>query len=69
MKSYQYILSKLHYNNVFNDAFLRSLYIARLGILLIDELIPKLVNDKIIVIKSEAKFNLTSIYLQQAFPS
>lgn len=46
-KSYKYILPKLlNYNNIFNDDYLRSLFIARLVGLLRDKLIPRFVNDK-----------------------
>lgn len=66
-KSYLYILPKLlHYNNVFNDAFLRSLYVARLGALLRDNLIPKLVNDKTIVYSPEDFFHVT-VYLKDNY--
>jgi len=66
-KSCKYILPKLlHYNNVFNDSFLRSLYVARLGALLRDDLIPKLVNDKEIVYSAEDFFHNT-IYLKDNY--
>lgn len=66
-KSYKYILPKLlHYNNVFNDDFLRSIYVARLGVLLRDDLIPKLVNDKIIAYLPEDFLNVT-IYLRDNY--
>ncbi|STD07604.1 hypothetical protein [Chryseobacterium carnipullorum] len=66
-KSYLYILPKLlHYNNVFNDAFLRSLYVSRLGALLRDNLIPKLVNDKTIVYSPEDFFHVT-VYLKDNY--
>jgi hypothetical protein len=66
-KSYKYILPKLlHYNNVFNDDFLRSLYVPRLGALLRDDLIPKLVNDKKIVYSAEDFFHNT-IYLKDNY--
>lgn len=63
-KSYKYILPKLlNYNNEFNGAFLRSLYVARLGALLRDNLIPKLVNDKMTVYSPEDFFH-TTVYLK-----
>ncbi|KXH84902.1 hypothetical protein [Chryseobacterium kwangjuense] len=66
-KSYKYILSKLlNYNNEFNGAFLRSLYIARLGALLRDNLIPKFVNDKMIVYSPEDFFH-TTVYLRENY--
>lgn len=66
-KSYKYILPKLlHYNNAFNDAFLRSLYVARLGALLRDNLIPKLVNDKMIVYLPEDFLQVT-VYLRDNY--
>lgn len=66
-KSYKYILPKLlHYNNAFNDTFLRSLYVVRLGALLRDNLIPKLVNDKMIVYSPEDFFHVT-IYLKDNY--
>ncbi|WP_286751696.1 MULTISPECIES: hypothetical protein [Sphingobacterium] len=62
--SHKYILPKLlHYNNAFNGAFLRSLYIARLGSLLQNNLIPKFVDDKNIVFSAE-DFLHTSEYLK-----
>ncbi|RQO37677.1 hypothetical protein DBR39_12350 [Chryseobacterium sp. KBW03] len=64
-KSYKYILPKLlYYNNEFYGAFLRSLYVARLGALLADNLIPKLVNDKRIVYSAE-DFLFVSFYLRE----
>ncbi|RXM63126.1 hypothetical protein [Chryseobacterium sp. CH1] len=61
-KCYKYILPKLlHYNNVFNDAFLRSLYVVRLGALLRDNLIGKFVKDKMIVYSPEDFFILLFI--------
>lgn len=66
-KSYKYILPKLlNYNNVFNDAFLRSLYVTRLGALLRDNLISKLVNDKMIVYSPEDFFHIT-VYLRENY--
>ncbi|UKB82744.1 hypothetical protein LF887_17230 [Chryseobacterium sp. MEBOG06] len=66
-KSYKYILPKLlNYNNVFNDAFLRSLYVARLGALLGDNLIPRLVSDKKIVYSPEEFFHVT-VYLRDNY--
>ncbi|AZB17475.1 hypothetical protein EG352_06695 [Chryseobacterium indologenes] len=66
-KSYKYILPKLlHYNNVFNDAFLRSLYVARLGALLRDNLISKFVNDKMIVYSPKDFFHVT-VYLRENY--
>lgn len=63
-KSYQYILPKLlNYNNIFNSAFLRSLYVARIDFLLRDDLIPKFVNDKTIAFSPEAFFYAT-VYLR-----
>lgn len=66
-KSYKYILPKLlHYNNVFNDSFLRSLYVARLGALLRANLIPKFVNDKNIVYSPE-EFLYVTAYLRENY--
>lgn len=66
-KSYKYILPKLlNFNNEFNGAFLRSLYVARLGFLLRENLIPKLVNDKKLVYSPEDFFNAT-IYLKDNY--
>lgn len=66
-KSYKYILPKLlNYNNEFNGAFLRSLYIARLGALLRDNLICKFVNDKMIVYSPEDFFH-TTVYLSKNY--
>lgn len=66
-KSYKYILPKLlNYNNEFNGAFLRSLYVARLGSLLENNLIPKLVNDKMIVYSPEDFFHVT-VYLKDNY--
>lgn len=63
-KSYKYVLTKLlRYNNVFNDNFLSSLYVVRLGALLRDKLIPKLVNDRNIVYSAE-DFLYVSDYLK-----
>lgn len=67
MKSYKYILPKLlNYNNEFNGAFLRSLYVARLGALLRDNLISKLVNDKMTVYSPEDFFH-TTVYLKENY--
>ncbi|MNL02884.1 hypothetical protein D3C87_1234050 [compost metagenome] len=66
-KSYKYILPKLlHYNNVFNDAFLRSLYVVRLGALLRDNLIGKFAKDKMIVYSPEDFFHIT-VYLRDNY--
>lgn len=66
-KSYKYILPKLfNYNNEFNGAFLRSLYVARLGTLLENNLIPKFVNDKMIVYSPEDFFHVT-MYLKDNY--
>ncbi|AZB26899.1 hypothetical protein EG339_21075 [Chryseobacterium bernardetii] len=66
-KCYKYILPKLlHYNNVFNDAFLRSLYVVRLGALLRDNLIGKFVKDKMIVYSPEDFFHIT-VYLRDNY--
>ncbi|MFZ4929789.1 hypothetical protein [Chryseobacterium sp. Mn2064] len=66
-KSYKYILPKLlNYNNEFNGAFLRSLYVARLGALLENNLIPKFVNDKMIVYSPEDFFHVT-MYLKDNY--
>lgn len=66
-ESYKYILPKLlNYNNEFNGAFLRSLYVARLGTLLGNNLIPKLVNDKMIVYLPEDFFHVT-VYLKDNY--
>lgn len=66
-KSYKYILPKLlNYNNEFNGAFLRSLYVARLGALLRDNLISKLVNDKMTVYSPEDFFH-TTVYLKDNY--
>ncbi|MGL6126346.1 hypothetical protein [Chryseobacterium artocarpi] len=66
-KSYKYILPKLlNYNNVFNGAFLKSLYIARIGALLRDNLIPKLVKDRMIVYSPEDFLNVT-VYLKDNY--
>ncbi|WP_250253540.1 hypothetical protein [Chryseobacterium sp. Marseille-Q3244] len=66
-KSYKYILPKLlNYNNEFNGAFLRSLYVARLGALLRDNLISKLVNDKMTVYSPEDFFHIT-VYLRDNY--
>lgn len=63
-KSYKYVLPKLlNYNNEFNSAFLRSLYVTRLGALLRENLITKLVHDKKIVYSPEVFFHIT-IYLK-----
>ncbi|WP_426478144.1 hypothetical protein ACP3T3_01290 [Chryseobacterium sp. CBSDS_008] len=66
-KNYKYILTKLlNYNNVFNDSFLKSLYVARIGALLRDNLIPKLVKDKMIVYSPEDFLHVT-IYLRDNY--
>lgn len=66
-KSYKYILPKLlHYNNAFNGAFLRSLYVTRLGALLQDNLIAKFVNDKMIVYSPEDFLHVT-VYLRENY--
>ncbi|MDR6546503.1 hypothetical protein J2810_002562 [Chryseobacterium rhizosphaerae] len=66
-KSYKYILPKLlNYNNEFNGAFLRSLYVVRLGALLRDNLIFKFVNDKMIVYSAEDFFH-TTVYLSENY--
>ncbi|WP_312296989.1 hypothetical protein [Chryseobacterium sp.] len=66
-KSYKYILPKLlNYNNEFNGAFLRSLYVARLGALLRDNLISKFVHDKMTVY-SPADFFHTTVYLKDNY--
>lgn len=66
-KSYKYVLAKLlHYNNVFNDNFLNSLYVARLGALLKGKLIPPLVNDKDLFYSPE-DFLHTTVYLQENY--
>ncbi|MDR4952243.1 hypothetical protein REB14_08670 [Chryseobacterium sp. ES2] len=66
-KSYKYILPKLlNYNNVFNDAFLRSLYVARIGALLRDNLISKLVKDRMIVYSPE-DFLYVTVYLRENY--
>lgn len=66
-ESYKYILPKLlNYNNEFNGAFLKSLYVARLGALLRDNLIPKLVNDKMIIYSPE-DFLYATIYLRNNY--
>lgn len=66
-KSYKYILPKLlNCNNVFNGAFLKSLYIARIGALLRDNLIPKLVKDRMIVYSPEDFLNVT-VYLKDNY--
>ncbi|QDZ62233.1 hypothetical protein EVD20_04470 [Elizabethkingia bruuniana] len=56
----------MNYNNEFNGAFLRSLYVASLGFLLRENLIPKLVNDKKLVYSQEDFFNVT-IYLKDNY--
>jgi len=69
-KSYKYILPKLlNYNNVFNDAFLRSLYVARIGALLRDNLIPKFVQDKMIVYSPEDFLCVTAYFRDNYFIS
>ncbi|WP_077415944.1 hypothetical protein [Chryseobacterium sp. JV274] len=66
-KSYKYILPKLlNYNNVFNGAFFKPLYIARIGALLRDNLIPKLVKDRMIVYSPEDFLNVT-VYLKDNY--
>lgn len=66
-KSYKYILPKLlSYNNVFNDSFLKSLYVARIGALLRDNLIPKFVKDRMIVYSPEDFLHVT-IYLRDNY--
>lgn len=66
-KSYKYVLTKLlHYNNVFNDNFLSPLYVARLGFLLRDTLIPQFVNDNMIVYSPEDYFD-TTVYLKENY--
>ncbi|WP_286856717.1 MULTISPECIES: hypothetical protein [Sphingobacterium] len=66
-KSYKYILPKLlHFNNEFNGAFLRSLYVARLGALLRENLIVRFVNDKAISYTPE-DFYYTTAYLKQNY--
>lgn len=65
--SYKYILPKLlHYNNEFNGAFLRSLYVARLGALFGNNLIPNFVNDKMITYSPEDYFHIT-VYLKHNY--
>lgn len=69
-KSYKYILPKLlHYNNAFNGAFLRSLYVARLGALLQDNLIVKFVNDKMIAYSPEDFLKVTAYLKENYFVS
>ncbi|WP_106914526.1 hypothetical protein [Chryseobacterium aurantiacum] len=66
-KSYKYVLTKLlNYNNEFNGSFLRSLYVARLGTLLRENLIPKLVNDNMIIYSPE-DFLHTTAYLRDNY--
>ncbi|WP_330745914.1 hypothetical protein [Chryseobacterium sp. CP-77] len=66
-KSYKYILPKLlNYNNVFNGAFLKSLYVARIGALLEDNLISKFVKDRMIVYSPEDFLQVT-IYLRDNY--
>ncbi|ASE62037.1 hypothetical protein CEQ15_11315 [Chryseobacterium indologenes] len=66
-KSYKYILPKLlHFNNEFNGAYLRTLYVARLGALLGGNLIPRFVNDKSIKYSPEDFFHV-SVYLRQNY--
>lgn len=66
-KSYKYILPKLlNYNNVFNDSFLKSLYVARIGAFLRDNLIPKLVKDRMIVYSPEDFLHVT-VYLRENY--
>ncbi|WP_367331080.1 hypothetical protein [Sphingobacterium multivorum] len=66
-ESHKYILPKLlHYNNAFNGAFLRPLYVARLGSLLQNNLIPKFVDDKNIIYSAE-DFLHTSDYLKSNY--
>ncbi|WON94362.1 hypothetical protein [Sphingobacterium sp. UGAL515B_05] len=65
--SYKYILPKLlHYNNEFHGAFLRSLYVARLGALLRNNLIPSFVKDKMITYSPEDYFHIT-VYLKHNY--
>lgn len=66
-KSYKYILPKLlNYNNAFNGAFLRPLYVARIGALLRDNLISKLVKDRMIVYSPE-DFMYVTAYLRENY--
>lgn len=66
-KSYKYILPKLlNYNNIFYSAFLRSLFIARIGRLLEEDLIPIFVNDKKIDYSAEEFFHVT-VYLRDNY--
>lgn len=69
-KSYKYILPKLlYYNNEFHGAFLRSLYVARIGALLADNLISRLVNDRIIVYSAEDFLHVTDYLRDHYFVS
>lgn len=66
-KSYRYILPRLlTYNNIFHDSYLRSLYISKLGALLGDNLIPKLINDKLILYTPEDFMHVT-LYLKDHY--
>lgn len=66
-KSYKYILPKLlNYNNTFNGAFLKSLYVARICFLLRENLIPQFVCDKKIDYSPEDFFYIT-VYLKDNY--